>query len=60
MVGTRHNMVGKLMNKDEKLKYEMRRDVINKAFHESRSAGFAKMEELGFCFAASIYQRKTG
>ena len=39
------------MNEDEKLKYEMRRDAIDEAFRESPSAGFAKIEDLGFCFA---------
>lgn len=29
----------------------MRRDAIDKAFRESPSAGYSKLEELGFCFA---------
>lgn len=38
------------MNEDKKLKYEMRRDAIDEAFRESPSAGYSKLEELGFCY----------
>lgn len=38
------------MNDIEKLKYEIQREAIDRAFRESPSHALSKLEELGFCY----------